>query len=360
MSRTGAQTPRELTLEFRPTSRVDVIDVTARVEERVGEEFRRHRKALYCSHHTTAGFLEQSLCARLGNEREGVDGYIRAFRELFPPDADYRHDQLHLRRELTDEQRDVEPLNADSHLTFMGSGLNNCVTYANRGDSPVFFIDLDGVYRDRPRVRRTTVIGYDSETPVTTFALDVPVSRHTVDSINLRDPRLGVMEAIDRELRASGIPCGRVRISLDAGEHQAALTVNEYETLLMRHDLAEVLSNPLRFVAEKGRHMLRDPRAIPNKTLNYVKYDMVHVFNELLDVLGIHESRLEKLLSELLARPASRFLRMKHSVSLLVSRGADDGEPRVVHGRYQSPILVQWQRAPRQARRLLVAIEQFG
>ncbi len=87
----------------------------------------------------------------------------------------------------------------------------------------------------------------------------------------------------------------------------------------MRHDLSEVLRDPLRFMAEKAGHMLGNPRAIPAKTLDYAKYDLVRVFNQLLDALGLHESMVESVLSRAIAMPASRFLRMKRSVSLFVS-----------------------------------------
>ena len=80
---------------------------------------------------------------------------------------------------------------------------------------------------------------------------------------------------------------GRIRLTLAPGERHAGLTVNEYETLLMRHDLSEVLRDPLRFMAEKAGHMLGNPRAIPAKTLDYAKYDLVRVFNQLVDALGL-------------------------------------------------------------------------
>jgi hypothetical protein len=118
---------------------------------------------------------------------------------------------------------------------------------------------------------------------------------------------------------------GRLRLSLAPGEHHAGLTVNEYETLLMRHDLSEVLRDPLRFMAEKAGHMLGNPRAIPSRTLDYAKYDFVRVFNRLVDALGLKESFVESVLSRAIAMPASRFLRMKRSVSLLVSVRVDTG-----------------------------------
>ena len=56
-----------------------------------------------------------------------------------------------------------------------------------------------------------------------------------------------------------------MRLELASGEQYASLTVNEYETLLMQHDLADVLRNPLRFAAEKARHAWNDPRAVPEQ-----------------------------------------------------------------------------------------------
>jgi hypothetical protein len=49
---------------------------------------------------------------------------------------------------------------------------------------------------------------------------------------------------------------------------------------------------------------------------------------------------------------------MHRSVSLLVSAD-NDGQSAIVEGTYQSPILVQWQHAPRQARVLDVAITEI-
>ena len=44
--------------------------------------------------------------------------------------------------------------------------------------------------------------------------------------------------------------------------------------MLMRHDLVEVLKDPLKFAAQRGRHMIDDPLSIPTKTINYAKYDL--------------------------------------------------------------------------------------
>jgi hypothetical protein len=188
--------------------------------------------------------------------------------------------------------------------------------------------------------------------------IEVPVSEHPIDSVNLKDARLGVYAQLVEFLKEAGVEKGRLRISLDPTERHSALTVNEYETLLMRYDLAEVLRNPLRFVAEKSRHALADPFAVPNKALGYAKYDMVRVLNKGLDALGLRGSIIEKVMARTLALPAARFFRMQRSVSLLISVDAD-GQPSIVEGTYQSPILVQWEHAPSQRRVLDVAITEI-
>jgi hypothetical protein len=185
------------------------------------------------------------------------------------------------------------------------------------------------------------------------------VSRHPIDSVNLKDPRLGVWEQVLDWVARADVARGRVDVVLDPAERHAGLTVNEYETLLMRHDLVDVLRDPLRMLARGGRRMLQDPKAIPSKTLGYAQYDLVHVFNELMDSFHASESAVEKFLAGVIRVPASRFLRMKRQVSFLISDGNGTAPSRVVQGIYQSPILVQWQRADRQVRRLDVTITSF-
>jgi len=188
--------------------------------------------------------------------------------------------------------------------------------------------------------------------------IEVPVSTHPIDSINLKDPRLGIYQQLSEFVQRAGIGTGRLRVVLDPSERHSALTINEYETLLMKHDLAEVLRNPLRFFAEKSRHALANPRAVPAKTLDYAKYDFVRVLNKSLDTFGLRGSIVERLLARTLAVPAARFLRMRRSVSLLVSK-RPDGSNGLIEGTYQSPILVQWQRAPRQTRVLDVTLTEL-
>ena len=237
--------------------------------------------------------------------------YIDLFRTMFPEGAGYEHDKLERRTELTEAQKPAEPRNADSHLAFMAGALRTCVSYPNRPHEPVCFVDLDGVHAGRPRRRMTTVLGYSREEPVAHARLVVPVSGHAVESVNLKNPHLGIYEQCAELVAAHGVTKGRIRLTLAPGERHAGLTVNEYETLLMRHDLSEVLRDPLRFMAEKAGHMLGNPRAIPAKTLDYAKYDLVRVFNQLVDALGLRESMVERVLSRAIAMPAARFLRMK-------------------------------------------------
>ena len=112
----------------------------------------------------------------------------------------------------------------------------------------------------------------------------------------------------------------------------------------MRHDLSEVLRDPLRFMAEKAGHMLGNPRAIPAKTLDYAKYDLVRVFNRLrrrarparVDgrkraVAGDCDAGGALPAHEALGQPARLGPR-------------PPGHGAIVEGTYQSPILVQWHR----------------
>lgn len=351
--------PLELRVGLQPAARFDVIDIRNQVRARHGDALDSYPHCVYCSFHTTAGFLDQSLATRLARQRRGIDGYVGAFRTLFPEGAGYRHDELDERSELSPEQRRVEPRNADSHLAFMAAGLSSCVTYRNTPDIPVNFVDLDGVQDGRRRQRTTSVVGYHGEVEVARLRVEVPVSAHPIDSINLKDARLGLYEQFEDLIARHGVAKGRLRLELPKGDGQAGLTVNEYETLLMQHDLIEVVRDPMRFVAEKGRHILADPRTVASKTLGYAKYDMVRAFNEIVEALGLSESLLERVVARAIAVPAARFLRMKRSVSLLVSDQDGNGRSRVAEGAYQSPILVQWRPSTSRTRKIEVSLYRF-
>ena len=352
-------TPVELSLALTPRSRFDLIDVRALTQDVHGGALDAYRRRLYVSRHTTAGFLPQGLAARLTARPEAIKSYLDLFRAMFPEGAGYRHDQLELREELAPEQRAAEPTNGDAHLLFIGGGLKSCVSYDARRSCPAPLVELDGTYKGTPRKREATIVGYNDEIEVARITLRVPVSMHPFEAVNLKQSRLGFYEEIGGLIARHGVTKGRVRLELPASEQAASLTVNEYETLLMQHDLAEVLRNPLRFAAEKARHAWDDPGAVPAKALGYAKYDLVHAMNRLVDVLGLQTSRIERLIARALEVPASRFLRMRRSVDLLISDKAIPGQGRLVEGTYQAPILVQWRPPAAATREVQVAITQL-
>jgi thiamine phosphate synthase YjbQ (UPF0047 family) len=351
--------PLELTLEVNPTARVDLIDVRARAAQLHGPALEQYSKCLYVSAHTTAGYLPQPLAARLAAKSDGIDSYLELFRAMFPEGADYAHDKLDQRHELLPEQRAVEPANADSHLAFIAGGLQSCVTYNCRRPGPVYFVDLDGTYKGTPRRRATTMVGFNREEVVARGTLEVPVSGHAVDAVNLKDKKLGLYEHIGEFIDRHGVTKGRVRLELGRREQYASLTVNEYETWLMHHDLAEVLRNPFRFAAERARHAWNDPRAIPAKALAYARYDLVNALNKLVDKLGLQSSIIERLLARTLEVGASRFFRMDRGVDLLVSDSRVPGRGAVVEGTYQTPILVQWRPAKNTCRQVEISLTRF-
>src|SRR4029453_4196636 len=150
-----AVSPVEVTLELTPRARFDIIDVRERLRAAHGDLLNAYPLHLYHSFHTTAGYLEQSLAARLTRDTATVAPYVEVFRAMFPGGAAYEHDQLHRRKDLTTAERAVEPRNADSHLAFIAAGLSTCVSYVNRPAEPACFVDLDGVTDGRPRRRLT-------------------------------------------------------------------------------------------------------------------------------------------------------------------------------------------------------------
>ena len=350
--------PLEINLGITPTSRFQLIDIRQGVREEAGDALDAYRKALYCSFHTTAGYLEQGFCARLGHSRKQLDPFFRILQHIFPHDAGYFHDRMQLREELSEQQKETEPVNADSHLTFMSAGLKNCVTYLHRPDDPVYFVELDGIYKDIRRQRRTTVLGYNSEEIVHRERIAVPISVHRIESHNLREEQYGLFQRLEEMLDRFGIEQGRFEVRLAAEEKDAGLTVNEYETLLIRNDLPEALQDPLRYMVRRGRKLLRNPTAIPEKTRDYATYDLIRLYNEFMDILPLGRSVVDRILS-VLSTPAYRLLRLKRSVSLLVSSSEETGPERIVQGTYQTPILVQHHRPERGVRYLDVALRRF-
>jgi hypothetical protein len=76
-----AASPVEINLAIRPQKRFEIIDVTQRVREEAGDALAGHRKAAYCSLHTTAGYLEQGACRHLGTSHKQLDPFIRAIQK---------------------------------------------------------------------------------------------------------------------------------------------------------------------------------------------------------------------------------------------------------------------------------------
>ena len=350
---------REFLLELTPRHRFDLFDVNAALREAHGDVLHDHRRALYASYHTTAGYLDEASCASVGFNGEGVRGLVERYRQLYPAGAGYRHDRLDERHELTAKQKETEPLNADAHLSFFGAGLEGCVTYHAETDRPAWFVDLDGVGVTGPRTRRTAVVGFDEERVAARLSLTAPSSDHRIDAFNLRDARLGVIDEIQAHVQRLGIAKGRVDIRLRADDPGAALAVNEYETLLMQHDLADVLRNPFRYAAEKSWHALRHPHEVKEKAKDYAKYDLVVFVNDQLTRWNLRGTAAERVVNAVIRRTALKYLRMKRAVSLPISDHDREGVGEIVQGTYQSPILVQWNRPRAAERRLDVEIVSF-
>jgi len=350
--------PEALTLTLHPQSRLDFIDITPLLSQQAPAFLQTYRYGLYYSYHTTAGYPEQRLCERLGYRREALEAFFQTFQRLFPPEADYHHDRLELRQELSERQRHQEPRNADAHLTFIGAGLLSGAVYRHLPDKPIYFVDLDGIYNGYKRTRTTIVVGFNQAKLIAREYFSLRMPHHRIASVNLCDSSYGFWDALQAWLQTCSVSYGRLDLLLPAEETHAALTINEYETLLMRHDLAEVLRNPFRFMAQTGLHALQNPRAVPAKALSYAKYDLVRLTNELIDKLHLHESLLERVLNKFLALPAARFLRMRRAITLLI--GPDpQGYPILHRGRYQTPILIQWERPLRDRRVLEARLYQF-
>ena len=209
------------------------------------------------------------------------------------------------------------------------------------------------------RERQTVIVGFDRERIVAEMSVNVPVSKHPIDSINLADPRLGVVQSVNDLIKQIGVERARVDLVVDSAERNVGLTVNEYETMLIQNDLVDVLRNPLRFARLRGRHMIEDPLAIPAKTLSYAQYDAVRILNSLMEALRLDQSSFERLMAKVMSFPARCFFRSRR-VSFLATTDAEHSVPQLVRGRYQSPILVQWQPAESQTRRVGIKVVELS
>ncbi|PWT79381.1 MAG: hypothetical protein C5B57_14075 [Blastocatellia bacterium] len=83
------------------------------------------------------------------------------------------------------------------------------------------------------------------------------------------------------------------------------------------------------------------------------------MFNQVCDAFRISESVVERLVARVIGLPARRFLRMKRSVSLLISDRDTAGRGGIIEGAYQCPILVQWRKAPAGQRVISVSLTRL-
>jgi hypothetical protein len=351
--------PREILLHLTPRARFDLIDVAGSVRAQHCDVFTTYRKTLCCSFHTTAGYLDQPFCAALGYSEKRLRQFLLIFQKLFPPNAGYFHDCMRLRTELSASAKAQEPANADSHLTFMSAGLQNCVTYTNKVHVPIYFIDLDGLSPHARRTRRTMMLLYNQETIAYRGTFSIPTqTAYPIDAFNLRDPQYGLFAHLHHLIEVYGIEHGRIDIRLAPRERHVGLTVNEYETMLMRNDLPEVLRDPLRYMLRHSTALLCHPAAIPAKMRDYAIYDLIHLYNEVMDNVQIGRTLIERGLS-FLSGPASRLFRLKRCIQLFISGRGEAGRERIMQGIYQSPILIQHQQAEQGVRGLEITLWAF-
>src|SRR4029453_8782118 len=87
-------TPAEIRLVLNPSRRFEAIDVNERIRSEAGDLLSRYSRTLYCSLHTTAGYLDQSLAGRMHHHHGRLAQFFDAWHALFPPDGGYSHDQM--------------------------------------------------------------------------------------------------------------------------------------------------------------------------------------------------------------------------------------------------------------------------
>ena len=153
-----------------------------------------------------------------------------------------------------------------------------------------------------------------------------------------------------------------MRLALGPDERHAGLTVNEYETLLMQHDLAEVLREPAALHGREGLRMLARPARDPAQDagLRQVRPG-ADAFNRVVDALGRERvASSSALLARVLARAG---VALPADEALGEPAGVRPGRPRAAaesrEGTYQSPILVQWGKASAKQREVEVILTRF-
>lgn len=331
--------------------------------------FSNFDRVAFCSVHTTAGFLEQPLVLKLGNNREGIESLVRSARRLFPEGAPYWHDRMELRSELSAEQRKHEPLNADSHLAFICLGLCNCVLYEFTPDDPVYFIDLDGKSKETFRSRKSMVVGYNNAACVHEEILKIDLPKKNQCAVDL-SKSLPDLQALVAKYQ---IHRGLVTLELAPGEKHAGVTVNEFEALLVERDITDVLMNPLRYMLHNAPQFARHPLMVPSKAKNMLQYEIrlairdglrvanrsVSILEYMVERLGIHLPLLEYVIDRIASPLEARWMNLGSTIQLLINAKDKDPLGRVVVGTYQSPILIQWRRPESDVREMHLRLLRF-
>ena len=361
-------------IALSPQRRLDIIDVAQELVDNLYSQFEGYRKLLFCSLHTTAGYLHQQLATKLGHERNSVNAYVRSVQRLFPEGAPYWHDRMHLRTELSEEQRKFEPLNADSHLAFICLGLANCVTYDNKLNAPVHFIDLDGMYNGQLRNRKSWVVGYNTTECVYESMIEIPAPEKHVQAINLTDDKTDLLSLIKRLVQQHRINRGLATIDLEDDEKYAGLTVNEYETLLVEKDLTTAILDPLKYMVRNSPKLVRDPFSIPSKAKKFLTNEFKKIAPEVLNTasrnmsrleyvverLGFHLQFLENIIDRLAAPSEARWMNLGRNINLLINAENEYQNGSVKLGPFQNPILIQWRRPDSKVRRLRLRLLRFN
>ena len=99
--------PTELQLTLAPQRRFEAIDVNMRIAETAGDLLRRHERVLYCSFHTTAGYLDQSLSVRLHNGDDRLSQFAGPSTRFSRRARLPAQRMMDLRTELSDAQKEV-------------------------------------------------------------------------------------------------------------------------------------------------------------------------------------------------------------------------------------------------------------
>ena len=207
--------------------------------------------------------------------------------------------------------------------------------------------------------RTTTVLAYDDERVVLQTSVSVPVSKHPIDSVNLADPRLGLLDQVNELLARSGLERAR-STCVEPERTQRRPHRQRIRNAADAHDLIGRAQEPAALREDQGAQH-------PRRSARHPRQDA-----QLREI----RRRARAELADGGARPRPVVVRAAvregdggagaalHAVATgqLPRRSATavTARARVLRGTYQSPILVQWQPAVGQARRLDISIVKLS